>query len=158
MHMTLHKLWETVKVREAWYAAVHGVTKSQTGLSNNKHTDKESIQFLKVIKSLSPVVKIFKHYPYFLPSVSMLMAVTMCLSLNPNMARTQAASNWLAGPWTQEACLASQFSGQRTGNKGSIAWKGSHPLAFKFITSCLRMTFGSLCAPLSPDLHTYSLC
>ena len=28
--MNLSKLWEIVKDREAWYAAVHGVTKSQT--------------------------------------------------------------------------------------------------------------------------------
>ena len=28
--MNLSKLWETVKDREAWYAAVHGVTKRQT--------------------------------------------------------------------------------------------------------------------------------
>ena len=31
---SLHKLWQMVKVREAWRAAVHGVTKSWTQLSN----------------------------------------------------------------------------------------------------------------------------
>ena len=34
MHMSLSKLQEMVKDREAWHAAVHGVTKSQTQLSN----------------------------------------------------------------------------------------------------------------------------
>ena len=38
MDINLSKLWETVKVREAWRGVVHVVTKSQTGLSNQTKT------------------------------------------------------------------------------------------------------------------------
>ena len=34
MDMNLSKLQEMVKDREAWHVAVHGVTKSRTGLSD----------------------------------------------------------------------------------------------------------------------------
>ena len=34
MDMSVSKLWEIVKEREPWHAAVHGVAKSWTQLSN----------------------------------------------------------------------------------------------------------------------------
>ena len=34
MDMSLSKLWETLKDREAWHAEVHGITSSQTRVSN----------------------------------------------------------------------------------------------------------------------------
>jgi len=37
--MSLKKLQEMVKGREVWRAAVHGITKSQTGLNNDKEQD-----------------------------------------------------------------------------------------------------------------------
>ena len=44
MDMSLSKLWEIVMDREAWHAAVHGVAKSQTRLTNNKPVRRSTLK------------------------------------------------------------------------------------------------------------------
>ena len=51
MDMILSKLWEIVKDRETWCAAVHEVPKSQTQLSDR--TSKTKATFCHSLKSLS---------------------------------------------------------------------------------------------------------
>ena len=47
MEMSMSKFRETVKDREAWHAAVHGVTKNQKQLSDST-TAKQELYILKI--------------------------------------------------------------------------------------------------------------
>ena len=48
MDMSLSRLWEMVKNREAWCATVHGVTRSQTQLSDGITTTMRKILNYKI--------------------------------------------------------------------------------------------------------------
>ena len=60
MDMSLNKLQEIVKDREAWHAAVHTVSKSQTRLSNQTTTTDRC--FLTLLDSLHWLL-IAEHFP-----------------------------------------------------------------------------------------------
>ena len=45
VYMSLCKFWEMVKDREAWHAAVHGVTKVGYNLATEQYLPKNKIKF-----------------------------------------------------------------------------------------------------------------
>ena len=59
MEMSLSKLQETVKDREAWHATVHGVAKSWTWLSDWKQQYKSKIYDTNIIKVRKKEVDVY---------------------------------------------------------------------------------------------------
>ena len=102
--MNVNKLWEIVRDREAWHAAVHVIRKSQTWLGNwtIKHT---SSYFCKTILLYYTFIT-----PDFFPEVWLLTVKSS--SLYRSFWSMKASAPWWQSLWHLNNCLCSNHSTQ----------------------------------------------
>ena len=114
MDMRLSKLWEMVKDREAWYATIHGLTKSRTWLGNWKTTIHKT-ELLEIWKYGSKREKLRRAGRYYLPPAppklygSAMNKINLLILISPDIMIQIFQEN--QGNKVCEGCVCVCFSG-----------------------------------------------
>ena len=143
MEMSLSKLWQTVKDREAWCAAVHGVTKNQTRLSdwtttsshNRKQNGKEN-EHITII-----------HYSMGKSHKQKILTCQKCMCHIIPCKQSSVTSRWYLWCWSREiVILGSKEELEGSGDSGavthSVSWPGSPGILM--IWKSIRLLFMTL--------------
>ena len=105
MDMSLRKLWEIVKDREAWHAVLHGVAKNWTGFSNwTKNNDQRICTGISVLVSAQSCLTLCDPMDCSLPGFSV-HEIFQARVLEWVAISFSRGSSW-PRDWTQVSCIA----------------------------------------------------